>query len=107
MKEVTNFILMRGKFHFTINYRFPSSPPPTSVALGCEVEVGVLGWEDRVGERRLTTQGDLGRGPLWASCFTCSHMSSPFRRVLMASIYGRGNLGRGKFKDLPHTASEF
>lgn len=72
-----------------------------------KVKVRVLGWEDWVGEHRPTAQGDLGRGPLWTSCFTCSHMSPPFRGVLMASIYGRGNLGRRKFKDLPHTLQNF
>lgn len=41
MIEVTNFILMRGKFYFTLNYRFPP------VVCGCgalNVEAEVLGW---------------------------------------------------------------
>lgn len=42
MIEVTNFILMTGKFHFILNYRFP----PLSVALGIESGTEVSGWQD-------------------------------------------------------------
>lgn len=49
MIEVTNFILMRGKFHFTLNYIVhpPYSSPPHVCGFGAsKVEAEVSGWED-------------------------------------------------------------
>lgn len=43
MIEVINFILMRGKFYFILNYRFFFF---CVWIWGIESEVEVLGWED-------------------------------------------------------------
>lgn len=70
MIEVTNFILMRGKFHFILNYRFF----PSCVWIwGIESEAEVSGWED-LGAGRLL------RRPGQSSC-----LNPPFPSVHMCS----------------------
>lgn len=94
MIEVINFVLMRSKSHFTLNYRFS--------LLVCgfwalKVEAEVSGGED------LGADGLLREA--WLKIlhqphrFACSHASLSFKGVHMASIYG----GQEKLISLPQS----
>lgn len=91
---MTNFILMRSKSHFTLNYRFS--------LLVCgfwalKVEAKVSDWED------LGADGLLREA--WLEIlhqphhFACSHASLSLKGVHMASIYG----GQEKLIGLPQS----